>query len=104
MANTPQSDFVQVQLTPFGQTFAKGNPLTVSNGRRTHTFTGATAVKVELSYEWKVWLSKRNVNGQLLFELVPETPVAGAATGAPVTAAASATAAPVAAATVKPVA
>ena len=66
------NDFVQVQLTEFGVKFAAGGSLTISNGRRSHTFKPGESTRVELSYEWNGWLAHyHSPMGELLFELAP---------------------------------
>lgn len=79
MANaTSESDFVQVQLSADGVALAAGNNLIVSNGRRSFSFAEGVAQRIELSYEWKAFLSRivAPSTGKPVFELVPATPAA----------------------------
>jgi hypothetical protein len=98
----PISDFVQVQLTAAGLAIAGTGPLTISNGRRTFTFTGTAQQKAELRYEWKSWLAQvRDGKGNPLFEVAPAVAATEGAEAAatPAPAASAAPAAPAAAKT-----
>ena len=66
------NDFVMVELTPYGEALAGGTALRASNGKRVFNFLPGTPVRVEVSYEWNVLLSKMTSgNGQPLFQQVP---------------------------------
>jgi len=73
MANgTIGPDFVMAQLTPDGLAFAKGAPLTISNGRSSLTFTPGKPLKVA-RYEWNMLLRDHCVpTGKSCFEIAPE--------------------------------
>lgn len=64
-------DFVMVQLTAAGEDLAQGGPLRISNGKRTLTFTAGQPTRVELHYEWNLFLKVHSLN---LFELAPDSP------------------------------
>jgi hypothetical protein len=87
---TTQSDFVQIQLTAAGAQFAaKG--LQIANGRFTYKFTPGVPVKV-LTSEWAKALSRKRIQGKLLFEEVPKPEAAPAVAAAPIAASAEPTA------------
>ena len=73
-------DFMLVELTADGAAFAKGTPLSISNGRTAVTFMPGVPVKVA-KFEWDMLLRDHSTfNGKTLFQIVPP-----AVTGAPVT-------------------
>jgi hypothetical protein len=79
-AITP-SDFVMVELTPRGQEIAGQHSLTISNGRRSFTFTPGVPLRVERSYEWNVFLRTHvDGGGSALFQLAPPSTSTPAAT------------------------
>jgi hypothetical protein len=87
-------DFVMVQLSQDGIAAAKGGPITISNGRRSFTFSAGVAQRVERSYEWNGVLSRQVApDGKKLFELAPPAVPAPAA-AAPTTQPENTTAAP----------
>jgi hypothetical protein len=65
-------DYVNVQLTPYGQEVAGAHPITISTGRRSFVLNGNNPLKVERSYEWKGLLSKVERDGNPLVQLVPD--------------------------------
>ncbi len=68
------NDFVQVQLTAAGIKLADGQPLRISQDRRSLVFTPGQTTRVERSFEWNHILAKyvAPTTGDLVFELAPE--------------------------------
>jgi hypothetical protein len=65
------SDFVQVQLSAAGITFAgEGATVRIANGHYSYFFTPGNPVKV-LSSEWRRSLSLKNFQGTPILEVAP---------------------------------
>lgn len=70
-----KSDFVEIQLSPAGVTFAgKGGVVQIANGHFSYKITATKPVRV-LTSEWSRTLSRESFNGQPIFELTPAATV-----------------------------
>ncbi len=70
----PTSDWVQVQLTDAGRTFAGPSGVVhIANGHMQYSFKGTSAPRALRFAEWGKVLSQETINGQPLFELVPDS-------------------------------
>lgn len=67
-------DWVDVQLTAFGERYLKengGGPLRVHDGNREFDFASGETKRVTRAYDWHQVLRLQHVNGMALFQVAP---------------------------------